>query len=90
MATTAEAEIFSRIFEPEKPNLSGAAARSILRLDFKASDRERMNELADKARQGALSPAEDQELDDFIRVGHLLAIMQSKARQSLKRVNGTR
>jgi len=90
MATTTEAEIFSRIFEPEKPNLSAAAARSILRLDFRASDRQRMNALAEKARRSALSPDEDQELDDYIRVGHLLAIMQSKARQSLKKANGTR
>jgi hypothetical protein len=91
MATsTTEAEIFSRVFEPEKPNLSPAAARSILQLDFNAADRERMNALAEKARHGRLSPDEDQELNEFIRVGHLLAIMQSKARQSLKAVSAAR
>ena len=75
-----EADIFSRIFEPEKPNLSAAAARSILQLDFPPTDRDRMNALADKARLGSLTPAEDRELNNFIHVGHLLAIMQSKAR----------
>jgi len=89
MATTTEAEIFGRIFEPEKPNLSAAAARSILRLDFRPDDRRRMNALAEKARKGALSSDEDQELNDYIRVGQLLAIMQSKARQSLKKADGT-
>jgi hypothetical protein len=83
MATSTEAEIFSRIFEPDIPNLSVDAARSILRLDFKPEDRTRMNVLADKARKGKLSRREDKELEDFIQVGHILAIMQSKARQSL-------
>lgn len=90
MATITEADIFSRIFEPEKANLSPAAARSILQLDFPPADRERMNALAEKARQGTLSPDEEQELNQFIRVGHLLAIMQSKARRSLKKGAGTR
>ena len=44
-----------------------------------------MNALAAKARQGALTPDEDDELTSYIRVGHLLGILQSKARQSLKR-----
>jgi hypothetical protein len=87
MATATEAEIFSRIFEPEKPNLSAAAARSILRLDFRPDDRARMNHLADKARQGRLSGKENRELDKFIHVGQLLAIMQSKARRSLRQTS---
>jgi hypothetical protein len=85
MATITEAEVFRRIFEPEKPNLSRAAAQSILQLDFKPEDRARMNTLAEKARQGKLRKQEDQELETYIQVGHLLAIMQSKARQSLKK-----
>ncbi len=85
MATATEAEILSRIFEPEKPNLSPAAARSLLRLDFQPADRARMNDLADKARKRRLSKSENRELERFIQVGHLLAIMQSKARRSLKK-----
>jgi len=84
MATITEAEVFRRVFEPAKPNLSPAAARSILQLDFNPDDRDRMNTLAEKARAGKLSKKEDEELEVFIQVGHLLAIMQSKARQSLK------
>lgn len=88
MATaTTEADVFSRIFEPEKPNLSPAAARSLLALDFRPADRERINALAAKARQGKLSRREDAELETYIQVGHLLAIMQSKARQSLKKAS---
>ena len=42
-----------------------------------------MNRLAEKARKGTLTQEEDDELERFIRVGDLLAIMQSKARQLL-------
>jgi hypothetical protein len=89
-AASTEVDIFSRIFEPKKPNLSAAAARSILQLDFPPTDRDRMNALTEKARQGSLSPGEDRELNNFIHVGHLLAIMQSKARHSLRKVPGRR
>ncbi len=44
-----------------------------------------MNALAAKARKGKLPKQEDEELEAYIQVGHLLAIMQSKARQSLKK-----
>ena len=84
MSTVNEAEVFRRVFEPEKSNLSPAAAKSILRLDFHPADRNRMNTLAEKARRSKLSKSEDEELEIFMQVGHLLAIMQSKARQSLK------
>ncbi len=79
-----EADIFSRVFEPMDDHMSRVAAKAILKLDFNSADRERMNDLAAKATQGALTSAEDEELEKYIRVGHLLSIMQSKARQVLK------
>ena len=57
---------------------------SILALDFTQADHDRMNALAAKAQSGALSKAEDEELDNYLRVGDLLAIMQSKARRTLQ------
>ncbi len=59
-------------------------ARYLLRLKFCDTDRDRMNELAAKAHDGRLANDETYELDTFILVGHLLALMQSKARQTLK------
>ena len=79
-----EAEIFGRVFEPVELNMSHDAANAIVKLDFNPADRDRMNALAEKARQGTLKSAEDAELENYIRVGHLLSIMQSKARQALK------
>ncbi|MFL5240697.1 MAG: hypothetical protein ACJ8FY_01195 [Gemmataceae bacterium] len=84
MTSTSEAAIFSRVLEPEKPMLSPDAARSILALDFTQADRERMNTLAAKAREGILTDDENEELENYLRVGDLVAIMQSKARRSLQ------
>ena len=87
MATTvnSEAEILSRVIAPDQPSLSEDAARSILTLSFAGQDRDRMNALSEKARDGTLTPAEQAELDSYERVGCLLGILQSKARLSLKK-----
>jgi hypothetical protein len=45
-----------------------------------------MDVLAEKARKGALEEEERAEAENYEHVGHLLAMMQSKARRSLKRV----
>jgi uncharacterized protein YnzC (UPF0291/DUF896 family) len=79
-----EMDIFRRIVDPESPFLSAEAAQGILRLNFSAKDRERMNELAAKNREGKVSSAEEQELSNYIRVGQILGILQSKARRSLQ------
>lgn len=78
-----EMEIFRRIVDSEQPILSPEAAQSILRLDFSGADRERMNELAARNREGRVSLAEEQELNNYIRLGQILGILQSKARRSL-------
>jgi hypothetical protein len=83
LTDTSEAAIFSRLLEPENATMPPEAARSILALDFSQVDRDRINVLSAKARQGTLTSEEDQELENFIRVGDLLAIMQSKARRAL-------
>jgi hypothetical protein len=81
--TTTETAIFERIVLPGEPALGGPAAQSILALDFSPEDRKRMDELAQKARQAALSEAEQREIESYERVGHYLSILQSKARLSL-------
>lgn len=63
--------------------MSDDAARSILKLDFSSDDHRRMNALAEKARQGTLSPVEQEELRNYEHVDTLLSIMQSKARRIL-------
>jgi len=46
--------------------------------------------LAERNREGTLTDAEREELDDFVKVGDLLAILQSKARKLLKRTPSRR
>ena len=81
---TSEMAILRRIVDPEQPFLSTEAAKAILRLDFSTTDRARMNALAAKNREGKLTTSDEQELDNYIRVGQTLGILQSKARRSLR------
>jgi hypothetical protein len=62
---------------------SPATARYVLNLGFSGLDLERMRDLAEKNRSGDLSDQEAEVLDSYIRVGDLIALLQSKARQYL-------
>jgi hypothetical protein len=42
-----------------------------------------MNELAEKARRGTLTPSEKAAIDSYELVGHLLALLHAKARHTL-------
>jgi hypothetical protein len=79
-----EADIFRRIVDRDELFLTPAAAQGILRLDFSTADRQRMNELAARNREGRVSDTEEQELGNYIRVGQILGILRSKARRSLR------
>ena len=81
---TSEMAILRRVVDSEQPFLSPDAARAILRLRFGSADRARMNRLAAKNREGKLKPEQETELDNYIRVGQTLGILQSKARRALK------
>ncbi len=80
-----EAGIFGRVFTNGKQALSSELARYVLRLSFSEQDKARMHELALGNQDGSLSPEDQEELHNYIKVGHLLAILQSKARQTLKK-----
>ncbi len=79
-----EVAILNRILRPNAPTFSPEAAEDILTLDFDQADKERMRELSAKARAGTLTAKEDALAGKYELVGHLLNIMQSKARRSLK------
>jgi len=79
-----ETAIFQRLVLPREPAVSHEAARSLLSIEFAREDLDRMHTLSEKARSGALTPAESHELENYERVGHYLAILQSKARVALR------
>jgi hypothetical protein len=76
--------ILEHVIDPKRGNLSVELARYILSLDFPKADHVRYAELAEKAQQGALSESERAELEDFLNVNDFLAIVQAKAKASLK------
>jgi hypothetical protein len=76
--------ILSRLIEAEVESLPLEVARYLLGLDFCQHDRDHMHELAAKAREGTLTPAEQHEAESYERIGHLVVLWRSKARKSLK------
>jgi hypothetical protein len=78
------AAIFVRLWETEGGKLPLPLARHILKLGFPKSDKTRMHELAVKNQQGLISATELEELDNYLQAGELLALLQSKARNTLK------
>jgi hypothetical protein len=87
---TSEAAIFVRLWETENGELSAVLARHILKLSFPEHDKARMHKLAVKNQESRISPAEKEELASYIKVGDLLAILQSKARKLLRKTKGTK
>jgi hypothetical protein len=85
---SAEAEILTRVIGPENPTFTPDAARSILELRFTETDKARMNQLAAKAREGALTADEEQQLHAYLFVGAMVDLMHSKARISLRQSSG--
>jgi hypothetical protein len=84
LATEAETAILKRVLRPDIGDVSPDAAKALLRLTFAESDHARMTELSEKAQAGTLSAPEQDELDGYINVSHLIAFIQSKARLSLR------
>ncbi len=78
-----EATILGRLIQA-RASMSREVAEYLLSIDFDVSDTERMNVLAERAREGNLTPQESAELDSYLHVGSLLSDLQSKARRHLK------
>ena len=80
-----EAALWKRLLDPISSDLSPEAAQYFLTLQFPQTDLERMNELAEKAREGALTLDEQLEAENYERVGQILSLIKSRARQVLKK-----
>src|SRR5687767_10642882 len=83
IARTTSTGILLRLLEPESGNWTPEVARALCRLDFAANDHMRVEELSAKAQAGTLSDVERSELDEYLRVADMLAIVQAKARTCL-------
>jgi hypothetical protein len=82
--TGSDVALFGRLLAADRGDLAPDLARYILTLDFSSEDKARMHDLAVRNQSGSLPAAEYDDLQSYVKVGHLLALLQSKARKSLK------
>jgi hypothetical protein len=76
--------ILDQLAKLDVVSISPETAHTLLKLCFDRFHRERFDALEAKNRDAGLSPAEEDELDEYIQTADVLAIVQSKARQALK------
>ncbi len=79
-----EGAIWARLMEAQTDALSTEVAQHLLSIGFGESDRDRMQQLAERSESGTLTDEEREEFDGYLHVGNLLAVMQSKARIALR------
>lgn len=82
--TDNEVTILARVLSNGRDRLPRKWAQQLLDLGFSHDDKARMNELAERNRQGMLSDAEKEELIGFAKAGCILGILHSKARRELR------
>jgi hypothetical protein len=75
-----EASILEQVVMSDHSGMSPESARAILDLRFEPSAVSRMNELAEKNREGSITEPEREEMGKYLRVGNFLNLMQAKAR----------
>lgn len=85
LATIAtETEILEQVIEPNATGMSAEAAKALLGFRFNESAIARINELAEKNRQGILTQSECALLERYQRVGNFLNLIHAKARCALR------
>jgi hypothetical protein len=81
-----DAAIIARMIRPEEADLPGDAAEAVLRIfRLDQSDQDRLHDLLVKNQDDALTPAEKEELESYLRISLLIDLMHAKARFSLKK-----
>lgn len=84
-APPTRAEIFARLWDDKAVRLTVPVARYILKLGFTETERARVVDLVRRHSSGGLTAIEIEEMDNYLKVGDQLALLQSKARQFLRR-----
>ena len=81
---TNQSEIIVRALNARSEELSSEVAQFFLSLQLPPSDVRRANELAEKARQGTLSPLEEHDLDEYRRSLRFVDCIKLSARLVLR------
>jgi hypothetical protein len=74
-----EAAVWARLMQAQTTHLSPEAAEYLLSIELAESDRNRMEQLAERSEAGILTDEERAEFEGYVHVGNLLAVMQSNA-----------
>ncbi len=82
--TVNEVEIWTEVINPDRHDMSAPEANAVLRWAFNEDAKSKMEELAERNGRGLLSESEREELEAYVNVGQVVAIIQAKARLSLK------
>jgi hypothetical protein len=85
--TPVDSDIFGRMVADDEA-LPVNVARTVLAWKFPASDVKRIQALQTKNNAGTISDAERQLLESYVRVGQFVAVVQAKARLTLKNRRG--
>jgi hypothetical protein len=78
-----ESEILEQVIESDSAGMTREAAQALLGFRFNTAAVARMNELAEKNRNGAITPSERALLERYTRVGNFLNLIHAKARCAL-------
>ncbi len=79
-----EGQIWARLLRPGNGTFPKAAAQAILGVNSTDDQKARMHDLAQRNGEGKLSPSEREDLESYIHVANVLALLHAKARRSLK------
>lgn len=79
LAPTNQSEIIVRALNARAEDLSSEVARFFLSFQLAPNDVRRANELAEKARQGTLTPADEHDLNEYRRSLRFVDCIKLKA-----------
>ena len=84
LSTVNQVEVLARSLDRTGTRMTPEVARFFLDLQLSDDDRQALEGLAERARMGNLTLAEQADLDEFRRVGRLVEVMKVKAQVALK------
>jgi hypothetical protein len=78
-----EADILDELVQPHRSTLSARVAEELLSLNFSDSAKDTIRELLQKNNAGTIADVEKDTLENYLRVGEFVDLLQAKARVSL-------
>ncbi len=89
MAAAKASSLMDRLVDPLVECLTADTAKRLLSIKADPHLRARMEELAEKSTEGALTPEERREYASYVSFGTFAAILKSKARKLLAKKRPT-